>query len=154
MEAIFMKSGFQTSRIVDAFTSLIWTDRYCGYGDFELRLPMTDTALMDIRLDDFVSIRESDRYMIVEKIIIESGTEAYATISGRSLESLLDRRFVWETSILQGNLQECVMRLLNANLIVPDISNRKIGDISFLTNDDPGITSLKLNIEIEQGTNL
>lgn len=154
MEATFMKSGFQTSRIVDAFTSLIWTDRYCGYGDFELRLPMTDTALADIKLDDFVSIRESDHYMIVEKITVESGIEAYATIGGRSLESLLDRRFVWDTLILQGNLQDCVMRLLNANLIVPENTNRKIGDIFFIKNADPAVESLRLGMEIEEGTNL
>lgn len=156
MEAIFMDPLFKTTRILDNFTSFIWNDRYCGYGDFELRFPMDDYSLSGIKEGYYVSIKETDRYMIVDGINISTSVEEgnYATISGRSLESILERRIVYEDSILSGNLQDCVMRLLNANIIDPAIANRKVTNLSFLRNDDPAVTSLTVDVEISAGENL
>lgn len=156
MEAIFMDSLFKTTRILDNFTSFIWNDRYCGYGDFELRFPMDDYSLLGIKEGYYVSIKETDRYMIVDGINISTSVEEgnYATISGRSLESILERRIVYEDSLLSGNLQDCVMRLLNANVINPENPNRKIPKLSFLKSTDPEITSLTIEMEIYAGDNL
>lgn len=55
--------------------------------------------------------------MIVEKIQITSDTEDgnHVTVTGRSLESILDRRIVWGQKLLSGNLQNgikhCSMRM-------------------------------------------
>lgn len=154
MEALFMKPGFETTRIVDAFTSFIWTDRYCGYGDFELRLPMTDTALMGIEIGNYVSIRESDHYMIVEKIVIESDTQVYAIISGRSLESILTRRIIVNDTVISGNIQNGILRLITTNAITPSKEARGITDLFFLQNADPNVTALTIEAEIAKGANL
>lgn len=155
MEVLFMDLSFNTTRIIDAFTSLIWTDRYCGYGDFELRLPMTSDALSGIREGYYASIKESDRYMIVEGITIKTSNEEgnILIISGRSLESLLDRRIVRDDSILLGSIYDILQRLLNANSIYPKTSARTLPRLS-MRKATGSIFSTQVEYAFEKGLNL
>ena len=87
--------------------------------------------------------------MIVEKIQITSDTEDgnHVTVTGRSLESILDRRIVWGQKLLSGNLQNGIKTLLNENVISPSDSNRKIPNFIFKESTDPAITKLKLEAQ-------
>lgn len=155
MEAVFLNSSFKPLKIIDAFSSLIWTDRYCGYGDFELRLPMSDTAIIGINVGDYVSIRESERTMIVETIDISTSIEErYVTISGRSLESILTRRIIWEDSIITGKLEEGILRLLNTELMEAKNENRDVVQMFFVTSEDPEIEDLEVTAQFNAGDNL
>lgn len=153
MEVIFMNSAFKMTRIMDAFTSLIWNDYYIGFGDFEVRLPMTDLALIGVREGYYASIKESDRYMIVESINITTDVEDgnYVVISGRSLESILDRRIIRNHTILTGSFQDGIMRIINANLSNPEDSKRQIARVIFEKSDDPLILKETIDLEIDPG---
>ena len=87
--------------------------------------------------------------MIVEKIQITSDTEDgnHVTVTGRSLESILDRRIVWGQKLLSGNLQNGIKTLLNENVISPSDSNRKISNFIFKESTDSAITKLKLEAQ-------
>lgn len=156
MEVMFMDNMFSTTKIIDAFTSCIWNIAYNGYGDFELYFPMDYTSLTGIEIGGYASIRESDRYMIVESIDVQTSiTDGnYLIIAGRSLESLLERRIIREKTILTGNLQDCIMRILNTNAIYPSNTNRMLTGLSFKRSIDPKITALSLDFELEAGDNL
>lgn len=84
-----------------------------------------------------------------EKIQITSDTEDgnHVTVTGRSLESILDRRIVWGQKLLSGNLQNGIKTLLNENVISPSDSNRKIPNFIFKESTDPAITKLKLEAQ-------
>lgn len=69
------------------------------------------------------------------------------TVTGRSLESILDRRIVWGQKLLSGNLQNGIKTLLNENVISPSDSNRKIPNFIFKESTDPAITKLKLEAQ-------
>ncbi len=156
MEAIFMDGAWNMTRIIDAFSSFIWTDRYIGCGDFELRYPMTQDALEGIRVGSYLSNKESDRYMIVEGVEIITSVEEgnTVTITGRSLESILERKVVLDKTILTGSFQSAILRLLNANIIVPSNPNRRIVGLTFKASSDPIITSETIDATVEAGTNL
>ena len=83
------------------------------------------------------------------KIQITSDTEDgnHVTVTGRSLESILDRRIVWGQKLLSGNLQNGIKTLLNENVISPSDSNRKIPNFIFKESIDPAITKLKLEAQ-------
>lgn len=153
MEVIFMDSAFQMTRIMDAFTSLIWNDYYIGFGDFEVRLPMDSSALIGVKEGYYASIKESPRYMIVEGIDIDTSKEEgnYAVITGRSLESILDRRIIRNHTILTGSFQKGILRLLNANLSNPEDEKRQIARLVFEKSEDPTVINEEINIEIEAG---
>lgn len=156
MEAIFMDGAWNMTRIIDAFSSFIWTDRYIGCGDFELRYPMTESALEGIQIGSYLTNGESDRYMIVEGIEMLTSVEEgnTVTIKGRSLESILDRKIVLDKTILTGSFQSAILRLLNANIIFPTNPNRQTLGLSFQYSTDPIVDSMTIDATIEAGTNL
>ena len=39
MEALILDKNWEVVAILDAFQSFIWTDRFLGYGDFEVYVP-------------------------------------------------------------------------------------------------------------------
>lgn len=156
MEAIFMDSMFKNTRIVDAFSSFIWNDVYIGCGDFELRFPMVEGALGGIELGRYLTNLQSDRYMVVEGIEMKTSVEEgnTVTISGRSLESLLDRRVVLEQTILTGSFQDGIFRIINSNLINPADPLRKGPKFTFRFSEDPEILKEEIDVIVNKGANL
>ena len=119
MDVTILHTNLDAVSIVDTYESFIWTDRYYAYGDFELYEAMREGLLDYIKQDYYLQSKESEHVMIVEKIQITSDTEDgnHVTVTGRSLESILDRRIVWGQKLLSGNLQNGIKTLLNENVI-------------------------------------
>lgn len=149
MDVMILNTDLDAVAIVDTYESFIWTDRYYAYGDFELYEAMRDGLLDYIKQDYYLQSKESEHVMIVEKIQITSDTEDgnHVTVTGRSLESILDRRIVWGQKLLSGNLQNGIKTLLNENVISPSDSNRKISNFIFKESTDLAITKLKLEAQ-------
>lgn len=149
MDIIVLNTDLEAVSIVDEYESFIWTDRYQGYGDFELYTNMRDGVLNELRQDYYLQNRNSDHVMIIEKIQITSDVEDgnHVTVTGRSLESILDRRIVWKQTRISGNLQNGIHTLLDENVISPSDSNRKISNFIFKASTDPAITKLTINAQ-------
>ena len=150
MEFLVMeKNTFQALKIVDSFESLIWTDRYFKYGDFEVYLSVNDYFLSLLQPDRYLWLNDSEHVMIIEKIEIDTDVEKgnHLTVSGRSLESILERRIIWGQKVLTGNLQNAIHELLNENIISPTIASRQIPNFIFETSTDPAITGLTLETQ-------
>lgn len=81
---------------IDTYTSMIWTDRYNMYGDFELRVPCTDFNYNLFQKARYITIDKSDRVMVIEKRQVNTKVDKSDEyiISGRSAETLLDRRVI------------------------------------------------------------
>lgn len=156
MQATIMDKYYNPVRIIDAFGSLIWSDTYIGYGDFELVFTMDENALAYIEEGNYVSIKESDRYMIIEKIeILTSFQEGIrCLLSGRSLESLLTRRIIREELLVNGGVQLSIVQILNANVISPTNANRGIPGFMMNLSNDYAITSQTTQMKFEAGTNV
>lgn len=149
MDVTVLNTNLDAISIVDVYESFIWTDRYYEYGDFELFTLMTDNILSYIKQDYYLQNRESEHVMIIEMIRIGSDSENgnHITVTGRSLESILDRRIVWGQKTITGNLQNGIRTLLNENVISPADSTRKIVNFIFEASTDPVITSLKIDAQ-------
>lgn len=149
MEVFVLDTNLQTVDIIDTFESLIWTDRYSKCGDFEI---YTYASLENITLfkdDYYLWTKDSEHVMIVESKQIESDVEtgAHLTVTGRSLEIILARRIIWNQTVLSGNLQDGVKRLLDENVISPSDPDRRIDNFIFEPSTDEAITSLTLNAQ-------
>lgn len=150
MEALILDKNYQTLYVVDAFDSFIWTDRYNEPGDFELYFP-ADSKVLPYAMEDYYIWQEkSDRLMVVEGINIETSAEngPHITLSGRSSECFLERRVVAYRTVINGNLQNAVERLLNENVINPSDADRKIPGIRFVRNDDSRVTELTCDLNL------
>lgn len=155
MSALIMDKDFKSVAVIDDYESFIWTDRYCGYGDFELYAPIS-AAFFDYAKDGYYLWSDcSEHMMIIEKIDIESDAEdgSRVTVTGRSLESILDRRIIWNQTTLTGNLQDGIKKLLTENVISPSDTKRTISNFIFTPSTDERVT--KLTVEAQYtGDNL
>lgn len=149
MDLMVLNTNLDAIAVVDIYESFLWTDRYFQYGDFELYAPMSTDILTYFKQDYYLQRRGTDRLMIIEKILIETDVESgdHITITGRSLESILDRRVIWGQIMLSGNLQNAIELLLDDCIISPANANRKIPNFIFKASTDPAITSLTIEAQ-------
>lgn len=158
-----LDSSYNVKMMIDTFTDLLWTERYCGYGEFEITAPLDKRVIDTCRVNDYVTIRESDVIMVIDTVAItDDGVNGtIVKLSGRSLETLLDRRIIVDKQIghidTVGNpspigVQEVIRIILNNNLINPTDPKRKIPGFSINLSSDSKITSLSTESFQERGS--
>lgn len=149
MELLILDTTFEPVDVLDTFESLIWVERYYGYGDFEIYEQVSKKVFDVLKSDYYLWLKGSDRVMIIEDRKIETDVENgnHLIVTGRSLESILDRRIIWEQTVLTGNLQNGIEKLLNENVISPIIEDRAIPNFIFEASDDPAITVLTVEAQ-------
>lgn len=149
MDISVLNTNFEVISVIDSFDSLIWTDRYNRYGDFELHTVFRPELLDVIKEDYYFRIKESEHIMIVEDIRISSDVENgdKLTVSGKSLESILTRRIVWSQTQIKDRLQNAVEKLLFDNFIRPSDPKRKIPNFVFRKNQHPILNFLQLDTQ-------
>ena len=144
-------TSFKLQAIVEQYESLIWTDRYDECGDFELMVPFEDKWTSILQKDFYCHIDYSDRWCVIEKIeqSKEEDGPPRMIVSGRSLESIIERRIVpgkveFGTDTTSGynvNVQSSIQSLINSHVINPSDTNRKINNFIFSSNSDSNVTS-------------
>lgn len=165
MEVYVLNRNFETVAMIDSYTSLIWTDRYYKAGDFEIYMPTSTENLAIFTPDYYLWNKDSEHLMIIEDIKttsdIDSGNNL--TVTGRSLESILERRIVWNKTEFAANsslqnafqklIEESIIGVRNGSPISGFIAERKIDNFIFEASTDPAITTLTLEAQYD-GDNL
>lgn len=147
MQAYVLNDQFIALAAVDDYISFIWTERYDKCGDFELYMPIGASTIQYLQPDFYLYLEGTDCLMVIEDVVIKSNPEdgARVTVTGRSLESILDRRVIWGVTSIEGKLQDGIKTLLDNNVISPSIASRKIDNFIFEASDDTYITGLTLD---------
>ena len=155
MDLYVLDKEFNTLGLLDQFDSFIWTDRYNEAGDFEIYTAVTTDLLNLLQADRYLWWSESEHTMIIEQITVDTDEDLgnMLTVTGRSLESILDRRIIWNQTDLKDTLPNCVKKLLNENAISPTDENRKIPGLIFVEPTDERLTSINIEGQIT-GDNL
>lgn len=149
MEPMILNQNYELVDVLDVFSSLIWTDRYSDYGDFEISTVVSSEYVKKLAINQFLASEHSEHVMIIEDLNITTDVETgnQLVVSGRSLESILYRRIVWNQTILNGNFQNQLEKLFNENIINPSDQKRKINHFVFEKSTDPYITGLTVNAQ-------
>jgi len=91
MEVYVLDSLRRRIDVVDKFESLIWTERFREFGDFELNVRSTPTSRALFQAGTHLAMNESYRVMTVETV--EDGTDddgkRLLKVTGNSIEALL-----------------------------------------------------------------
>lgn len=148
MYAYVLDKNFVTLDIIDQYKSFIWTDRYNEYGDFEIYTSVKLTALEYLKTGNYLWREDSDYLMIIEDVEISTDTEVgnFLIVTGRSLESLLERRVIWNRTVFENtDFQTVIRTLLNDNVISPSVGDRKIPNFVFSSTSDSRITSIRVD---------
>ena len=147
MDLNILDTSFNKMYIVDEYKSLIWNDRYNKAGDFELYVPASETNFQIFQNGYYITSDISDHVMIIEDMSVTTDVEsgAFLIISGRSIESILDRRIVWtQTNISSyAYVYDAISRLLNDNICGSSIGNRRVPEFSQTLNIDVPVRSIR-----------
>lgn len=156
MDIYILDANFDVVTTEDAYESLIWNERYNSPGDFELVIPATANSVASIDMDSYLYIEKSEKIMIVEQQMPYTDVEDGHTImfKGRSLESILDRRIIWQQTTLSGNVHNAIKRLITEAIINPTVASRKISNFIFEDSTDTAVTSLTMDEMQFTGDNL
>ena len=94
MDLITLDSRNQPAKLIENYDSLIWTERFNTVGDFQIKTGNVDEYLEMLPEGTMLSLRESNVAMVVETLQIDrkKNSAHFLTITGRSFESILDRR--------------------------------------------------------------
>lgn len=124
---------FETLAVVDVYISSVWTERYNDCGDFELVVPMTEVSKALFVEGRYLVRNDSEYVMVIETLEPSYDPENgdILAISGRTVESFLERRIIWGIVTVSGNLEAVVSKLINENVINPSDPNRKISEVQY-----------------------
>lgn len=150
MNVLLLDRNFAAIGIVDTYKSFIWTDRYNEPGDFEVYVPASIENVSFYQLENYIQMPDlSEHDMIIESVELETDIEEgdFLKVTGRSLESILERRVAWGITNLKGNLQTELQKLFDDNIINPSIPERKISNFIFELSTDPRITGLTVDTQ-------
>ena len=139
--------NFEVVGVIDTYESFIWTDRWNSYGDFELYSSFDYSLLSLCQQNYYLHINQSEHTMIIEGIQVETDSETgiKLRITGRSLESLLERRIIWQqyTVALNTKFEDAIRGILENSFGVNGVApqpgdrttkNKEISDARVMTN--------------------
>lgn len=94
MEVYILDDLLRRTQVVDRFESLIWTERYTAYGDFELVTHSTQANRSLFKGGTRLALNESSRVMEIDTIEDSHTTEGKSIlkVTGNSLEKILEDR--------------------------------------------------------------
>lgn len=88
---------YHGGRLINDYSSLVWTDRFRDYGEFQLNIPR-DAASADVFFPGLLlGIQESQCVMLAETQREMVNDQGYRDIvvTGRSAESIIEDRVLW-----------------------------------------------------------
>lgn len=94
MELYVLDALNRRQYVIDQFTSLIWTERWQTYGDFQLNIPSTFGARALLKQDTWLALDRSNYVMRVESVEDDNNSDGsrILIIKGRTIEALMDDR--------------------------------------------------------------
>ena len=155
MEFMALDKNYDGITMIDTFTSAIWTVRYDEAGDFEIYTPVRLDYIQAMQIGNYLWNRDSDRLMVIETVEIETDAEEgpQLIVTGRSLESILDRRIVTSSQNFSGNLQSVLFAIIQ-NEVISSGGTRRIPGFSLKTSSDSRITSISISELSIRGENV
>jgi hypothetical protein len=122
MEVYTLDPLLRRNDLFDDHESLIWTERYKQYGDFELRIASTIRSRSLLKPDTLLAMDQSYRVMKIETV---EDDRRILTVKGRSLETLLYDRVAKES--LLDTTTSPVWTI--TGLTAPDVARKIFHDI-------------------------
>lgn len=130
MQLIIMDTNFVKIGEVES-TSVIWHMCYNKAGDFEVYTSATKENVDLLKHNHYVLRNDNSYVGIIEDVTIENDIENgdYIIVTGGFIETLLGRRIVEKQTILNGNMETELMRLIRENVTAPTAQKRKIDEV-------------------------
>lgn len=96
MEVYILDPLLRREHVIDKFETLVWTERYSAYGDFELEILSTRESRSLLKAGVLLAMNESYRVMTLETVedAVDKEGRKILSVKGRSLEAILLERIL------------------------------------------------------------
>lgn len=148
MEIYIYDKDFKPIELLEGCNSIIWTKRWEQLGDAQLVIATNQIKEFneyDELIDLYLFNKTYNEYMLIDgyELTYDLQQGELLTIYATDLLDILNRRLVWNQTIVSGSLTHCVSRILNENVIEPTNTNRTIDnfEIGDFTIDTHSIAS-------------
>ena len=148
--------GSYETGLLDNYESLIWNEVYNDVGDFEVYTCVDDDILHICKPGNMITRSDSDKIMIIESVKITTDVESgnHVTVKGRSLESILERRIIWDQTTVSGSVHDAIKKLITDAIIEPKNECRKIDDFIFEDSEDEQVLQYQMDEAQFEGESL
>lgn len=120
MEIRVYDAEFNLKKIVENYISLLWHRCYNEVGDFKITAPATDDNIRHLTMGSVVWVEGKEEAGVIEsREITQSTTQNQIVISGRFLESYMDRRLIRPTVNFNGLTEVGMRQLLTGAVAIP-----------------------------------
>ena len=121
-----VNNAYEKTAVIDYATSVIWVSRYRECGEFEIYIPASKELVSLFQGDVIFTRDDNETLMILEKFKLTTDEEAgdFLILSGRSLESIFERRVVNKQTNLDGTLGEGISKLLSMCCVNPSKTDK------------------------------
>lgn len=102
---------------IESYYYLSWVRRYSGCGELELKCAPENLPLLS--LGNILAKAGDNEGAVIETILVESVEQEIITVRGRFLTVLLEKRIIWETESLNGDIGSCIGQLITNQAITP-----------------------------------
>jgi hypothetical protein len=94
MELYILDDELRRITVIDKFESLIWTERFQSFGDFELVINYTQSLQTILQQGTKVIVNKSHRIMVIDQVenVTDNDGKKYLNVKGTSLEKFLRDR--------------------------------------------------------------
>ena len=118
--------------LLDDFKSFIWNNKYYESGDFEIIVPLNTHNLNLLKRNRFITRPGLKEIAIIETVSAYSQNDTEEIkITGTMAQSLLSRRVIWDSTLVNGATIPQLRALINNNLINPQDKRRCIPSGSY-----------------------
>ena len=138
MEIYILNAELKREYVLDVFDSFIWTERFIGWGDFQVVVTPTRTWKSRLRIGNFLATSNSDVIMEIESTYItedESGVQKM-TVKGRSQEKFLEQYVVYPnwlgydktedietTYYASGRVDDVIVQMITDQMLIENHGN-------------------------------
>lgn len=126
--------------IIDKISSLIWTRRYWGCGEFKLLVPFTERHAELIKKDRIIIKRGGDEAAQIRYVHIIKNTQGVEEIEaqGKMIAWWLDKRIMRAPIVTTDTTQNIMCRAVRENVTAPTDARRRIPNLSIAEVGDLG----------------
>lgn len=157
MEVYILDSLRRHTTVVDKYESIIWSERFSAYGDFEMRLHSTQENRTLLVAGLSISIEASYRVMVIETVEDTSDVEGreILVLRGRTIEAITTNRMArsamsnltttpkWSITDQPGDIARkyfhdiCVTGVLNAGDVIAGVNESRMPLLPAATIAEP-----------------
>ena len=113
---------------LDDYISAIWNNKYFTAGNFEIICRTTNERILKLVRNNFITLNGTDEIAVIETVEFSKDEEqgAIMKITGKFAQSLLNKRVIWNKTLLNGTVESELQRLINENALNPKDKERQL----------------------------